>query len=364
MGEAASASEPDTRSYEEAVAILRSRVRKKRPDADPIDLGTLADRIPDGKAKLDVRGTPSSAGFPRKMGLYTSPHLVGLFAKYLFEIWEPLSQSPKLPRYLQLLFMLAVHTFIREGVDTAIIETHHGGEYDATNETIDVLEERAVEKEVLLRFVVGDDPDLPCDAPNPMPDVQRSNCALALAALEDIEKGVESFHWLRRFQHISWGTNAHWFLDGAHNEMSVGKAADCPSKYSPLQQTLIFNQHSDERDPAKVMGRLSRALQDARVDHVIFANYNPHRTYVTALEGDELESKVTQDQVQTQQFTGIWNQSQPQSVIHASPYIQHAMLTALNIGNACGGMHTLITGSLHLVGGAMNFLAGLGSEEA
>lgn len=216
-----------------------------------------------------------------------------LFAKYFFEIWEPLSRGPKLPRYLQLLFLLATHAFIREGVDAAIIETHHGGEYDATNvierpvvtvvtplgmdhakqlgptirniawhkagifkpgamafasaqdfeETVPVLEERAAENEVLLRFVAGDDPDLPRDSPDLMPDVQRANCSLALAAvrallkvkcpqrlgsmqLEDIEKGVENFQWPGRFQHVAWGSNAHWFLDGAHNEMSVGKAAD------------------------------------------------------------------------------------------------------------------------------------------
>lgn len=37
------------------------------------------------------------------------------------------------PRYLQLLAILAFHTFIRERVDAAIFEVHHGGEYDATN---------------------------------------------------------------------------------------------------------------------------------------------------------------------------------------------------------------------------------------
>jgi folylpolyglutamate synthase len=29
--------------------------------------------------------------------------------------------------------LLSFHTFIREGVDTAIYETHHRGEYDSTN---------------------------------------------------------------------------------------------------------------------------------------------------------------------------------------------------------------------------------------
>ena len=38
-----------------------------------------------------------------------------------------------MPRYLQLLALVAFHTFIKEATDAAIWETHHGGEYDATN---------------------------------------------------------------------------------------------------------------------------------------------------------------------------------------------------------------------------------------
>ncbi|KAK8061727.1 tetrahydrofolylpolyglutamate synthase [Apiospora phragmitis] len=355
MGNTYSPPVQDDRTYEAAMAILRSRRRKQRPDTNPVDLGPLADRIPDGKGS-SMSGSPSIAGmkewlrqighsddainnlnmihvagtkgkestcafaesllhafgqrtgFPRKTGLYTSPYLVyteerirldtlpirrDLFAKYFFEIWDPLSKGQHLPRYLQLLFMMAIHTKIREGVDTAIIETHHGGEYDATNvieypvvtvvtplgmdhakqlsptirniawhkagifkplamafssvqdfeETVGVLENRAAEHKVLLRFVPADSPDVPRDSPRLMPDVQRANCSLALAAVrallkakcpsplgsiqpEDIERGVEQFQWPGRFQHVSWGSNVPWFLDGAHNEMSVGKAAD------------------------------------------------------------------------------------------------------------------------------------------
>ena len=53
------------------------------------------------------------------------------FAKYFFEVWDVLHDAP--PRYLQLFAILAIHIFIREGVGAAVIETHHGGEYDATN---------------------------------------------------------------------------------------------------------------------------------------------------------------------------------------------------------------------------------------
>ena len=95
-------------------------------------------------------------GFPKRIGLYTSPDLQcireriqidgkpiteELFTRYFFEVWECLmtsgrDQNPETtnqPRYLQFLALLAFHTFIRENVPAAIFETHHGGEYCATN---------------------------------------------------------------------------------------------------------------------------------------------------------------------------------------------------------------------------------------
>lgn len=245
-------------------------------------------------------------GFPKRIGLYTSPHLKrvqeriqinckpiseDLFAKYVFEVWDILSSNtlPK-PRYLQLLMLVSVHTFIRENVDAAIYETHNGGEYDATNivlkpivtgistigmdhveqlgPSIDniawhkagifksgrpafstpqeplaaaVLERRASEKNVPLEFI-DIDPLLPLNAPALRPQVQKTNASLALAltrsflgekapaaccdlTVQDISIGVQQFFWIGRFQNITQGRN-QWFLDGAHNEMSVRNAGE------------------------------------------------------------------------------------------------------------------------------------------
>jgi folylpolyglutamate synthase len=74
------------------------------------------------------------------------------------------------------------------------------------------------------------------------PDIQRTNGSVALAAvrrflqqkapkdghslsLSDISKGVSQFSWPGRFQLVLEGPYK-WFLDGAHNEMSVSKAAE------------------------------------------------------------------------------------------------------------------------------------------
>lgn len=94
----------------------------------------------------------------RKIGLYTSPHLRFVreriqinneplseekFAHYFFEIWDRLDESAKeagkpadltaKPVYFRYLTLMALHTYMSEGIDTAIIECGIGGEYDSTN---------------------------------------------------------------------------------------------------------------------------------------------------------------------------------------------------------------------------------------
>lgn len=106
-----------------------------------------------------VRGKAKGLG---KIGLYTSPHLVtvreriridgapiseSLFTHCFFDLWNrfshteaisnpshlnPLSPDNK-PGYFRFLTLLALHTFMEEGVETAIVECGIGGEYDSTN---------------------------------------------------------------------------------------------------------------------------------------------------------------------------------------------------------------------------------------
>lgn len=218
-------------------------------------------------------------------------------------MWDTLSEKnggEKMPRSLQLLALVSLHAFIREGVEAAVIETHHGGEYDATNvvekpvatvvtslgmdhaaqlgpgieniawhksgifkpgacafsagqeeSAADAIRRRAAEKGVDVQFV-ADDESLPGDAPQLRPDVQRMNCALAVAAVRsfveakapgevgpllpaDIQRGIEGFSWPGRFQVIPDGS-FQWFLEGAHNEMSIAKAAEWFSEVSQMQR--------------------------------------------------------------------------------------------------------------------------------
>jgi folylpolyglutamate synthase len=199
--------------------------------------------------------------------------------------------------------LVAFHAFIREGVEAAIFETHHGGEYDATNviehpivtvitplgmdhvkqlgPTIEniawhkagifkrgfhalsspqeasaagVLRSRASEKGTTVQFVEENDPSLPANALQLKPDVQRMNCSVALAAVRcfleekapkdiaqlshsDIVQGIRRFSWPGRFQVLVEGA-FNWFIDCAHNEMSVGKAAEWFIESSQEQRCL------------------------------------------------------------------------------------------------------------------------------
>jgi folylpolyglutamate synthase len=113
---------------------------------------------------LQYRGGPVGGGFQggerrylSKIGTYTSPHLLtvreriridgspiseSLFVRYFFEVWDrfsastpdsdPMSLDTK-PNYFRYLTILALHTFIQEGIETAIVECGIGGEYDSTN---------------------------------------------------------------------------------------------------------------------------------------------------------------------------------------------------------------------------------------
>lgn len=261
------------------------------------------------------------------------------------------------PRYLQFLALVSFHAFIEEGVDVAIYETHQGGEYDATNviprpivtaiTPIDedhmhqlgpslenvawhkagifkagapafsasqqnavatVLQKRAADKGVTLEFVEVCS-DLPADAPQLKPEVQLLNFSLARAVSNsflrqrapqgnamlsslDIIQGLQAFSWPGRFQSISDG-NFTWFLDGAHNKLSLGICArwfsqtssnmernmtgslisnDMLMPNSSVCQVLIFGHYSSHRDRVALLESLACSLlqHHISIQHVIF----------------------------------------------------------------------------------------------
>lgn len=55
-------------------------------------------------------------------------------------------------------------------------------------------------------------------------------------------------------------------------------------------------------------------------------------------------------------YSGIWKGLDPKATISSEPTIEAALNLAKSMGRDHGGMDVLVTGSLHLVGGALNIL--------
>ncbi|SMR42156.1 unnamed protein product [Zymoseptoria tritici ST99CH_1E4] len=395
-------------------------------------------------AESILRAHGRRTGFPRKTGLYTSPHLMlpeeririnyeplspWLFATYFFEVNDRLPELEakydpsknvvdRGPRFLQMFALFAFHVFIREKVDVAIIETHSGGQYDATNviqnpivtaistlgmdhidmlgPTIEniawhkagifkagavalsavqdqgpskVLKERAIEKGDDVRFVQLDT-RLPLDSLTLQPRVQRKNASLAVAAAsaflariapdpikdltdEDIAAGIEQFSWPGRFQTLAEG-NMTWFLDSAHNNMSVeiaaewfaqaGRSLQIASQKS-YQRILIFSHINELRDAAELLTSLGTALHshDADVAHVIFSTYD---------ESEGTKSAHTSETLGP--LDRAWASIAAPGKVWHEPTIQGAIALARRL--SIGETQTLITGSQHLVGPALKVL--------
>ncbi|KAF7181984.1 hypothetical protein CNMCM7691_001372 [Aspergillus felis] len=380
-------------------------------------------------------------GFPKKIGLYTGPHLQSireriqiddhpvpedLFTRYFFEVWDRIMPEDakmdsgvrvaKQPRYLQFLALLAFHTFIREEVDAAIFEVHHGGEYDATNviqspvvtgitslgmdhvaqlgptiETIawhkagifkpgapafsvtqdlgpaEVMRKRALDKGTTLTFVSANE-FLPISGRTLSVPVQRLNCSLALELTKafvrikapghtltdaDISHGVENFQMIGRFEIIDEG-QLQWFVDGAHNVLSLEQAAEWFARNAKNEykcHTLIFSHLSAERDGATLVRCLAHALFKNKVKpgHVIFTTYQEK-------DDDPIDQSIKGSEPLLHLYASVWKELDPQAMVTTTPTIEGALRLAREIGVREDGMQVLVTGSLHMVGGALSVL--------
>jgi folylpolyglutamate synthase len=236
-----------------------------------------------------------------------------LFAKYFFEVWDKLkaaagqSEVPAVkPVYFRYLTLMSYHAFIQEGVNAAVYEVGVGGEYDSTNivdhpiatgistlgidhtftlgekieeiawhkagiqkkgvpsftvkqnlQALQVIDNRAKEREVKSLTVVDEDPRLEGLKIRPNASFQRLNASLAIAlaktALQkldpnfdprttslpkDFVDGLEQVVWRGRFERKNEG-NIVWYLDGAHTQDSIIIAAkwfgnEISQTYKPL----------------------------------------------------------------------------------------------------------------------------------
>ncbi|KAH0423726.1 hypothetical protein CcaCcLH18_11977 [Colletotrichum camelliae] len=327
-----------------------------------------------------------------------------LFAKYVYDVRDRLGLDDGTdgPRYLQLLALISFHVFIQQDVDVAIYETHHGGEFDATNviphpivtaitsigidhivdlgPTIEniawhkagifksgspalsapqplnvakVLTDRAAEKGVQLKFVEAD-PALPGNFTS---HVQRLNCSLARAACDEflkrrgaegherlsprvIAEAIRHFQWPGRFQQIQEGPRT-WYLDGAHNELSICEAVNW------------FQQATSKHDISSMCRILIFAQNsDNRDGEAVLRSLTQsvrvpfHRAILTTYCETEVECTTEEVQVLSR-YQQIWAQLIPETPISVTRSVKAAIALARDGERDMTGKHILVTGSLY-----------------
>ena len=431
----------------------------------------LAQYLPPPGAPASSPTTPAS---PTKIGLYTSPHLRFVreriqinnepisedkFARYFFHVWDRLdaaaeahgapSDTPTKPVYFRYLTLMALHAYLEEGVDTAVIECGIGGEYDSTNiltkptvtavtslgidhvamlgstlpeiawhkagifkpgsiafsapqkeEAIKVLQQRAAERGTSLH-VVDVHPSL---ANNEVrlglsASFQKVNASVAIAAAAQhlrelghsaIPDPTTSPHivlpdeFVRGLEHVRWPGRCEirrengivWHIDGGHTLESIevtgrwfAEQIHASSSASP-RRILIFNQQT--RDADALARGLYSALQsgiqaqDSSIfSHVIFTT---NQTFNTGYKPDLVSINTNQQDVDAlsvqKALAKTWNDIDSRASVTIVGSIEDAIddarKTVQKWAKDDGAVHhkvmTLVTGSLHLVGGFLEVL--------
>ncbi|KAH8770921.1 Mur ligase [Diaporthe sp. PMI_573] len=423
----------------------------------------------------DGAGQAAETGAEKlKVGLLTSPHLVAVrerirvgasplseaaFAKYFFEVSDALtgtgpnassSSHPEdaepgtRPIYARYLTLMALHVFLREGVDVAVLETGVGGEYDATNivahpvatgistlgidhvfvlgDTVDkiawhkagiikagagtanfaveqpafpsaedVLRRRAREKGADLK-VLGVDARLAAGGVAVRPDAafQRRNASLAVALAEaalarvepeggfvrdeeklpaEFKEGIEQVVWRGRCEvKEEEGGRLRWHIDGAHTTDSLKMAARWfvganEGRRGP--RILIFNQQGRTEAIDFLEGLHSGAKRDdgSSFDHVVFCTNVTHATtgYKRDFVNHQYDPEAIQKLTVQRTFAERWATLDPKANITVIPSIEEALNVARDLTGSLEegeAVQAFITGSLHLVGGALGILEG------
>jgi folylpolyglutamate synthase len=413
---------------------------------------------------------------PRKTGLYTSPHLRFVreriqidnepiseekFAKYFFEVWDKLEAAakaenapadvPTKPVYFRYLTLMALHGYLNEGVDSAVIECGIGGEYDSTNilskptvtavtslgidhvamlgstlpeiawhkagifkpgsvaftapqkeEAIKVLRQRAEEKGIYLHEVelhpslANGSIKLGLSA-----DFQKINASVAIAAaaahlralghtsipdptatahIELPQKfidGLEKVRWSGRCE-VRREKNVAWHIDGAHTLESIevtgrwfaeqiASTTAAATSASKVPRVLIFNQQT--RDASSLAQALYTTLQSGLTagstspfTHVIFTT---NQTFNEGYRPDLVSMNTDKEEVDAlavqKALARTWSEIDSSAEVHVLKTIEEAVSTARKVARervdgSDAEVMVLVTGSLHLVGGALEVL--------
>ncbi|KAL8792624.1 MAG: hypothetical protein Q9195_004752 [Heterodermia aff. obscurata] len=396
----------------------------------------------------------------QKIGLYTSPHLrfvreriqinneplsEGMFARYFFETWDRLEDTARRkglptdvtakPVYFRFLTLMAFHTFLSEGVDTAIIECGIGGEYDSTNiikkptvtgitslgidhtavlgntieeiawhkagimkngapaftspqpeSALNVLHTRASEKAVQLQLVESNS-DVESIQLGLAADFQKTNASLAVSLAQvhltalgspptpssplapEFVKGLEQVRWPGRCE-IRREENIAWHIDGCHTLESIKVAGtwfaqQIQNKSSTQRQStriLLFNQQTRDADALAraLYQNLAAALGDDRpFTHAVFCSNTTFKDegFSPDLVSINTDAKAVQTLEVQHRLADTWRSIDAQTKVEVKPTIEEAVIWVRDIARSeQEEVMTLVTGSVHLVGGFLEVL--------
>jgi folylpolyglutamate synthase len=360
---------------------------------------------------------------------------------------------PTKPVYFRYLTLMALHAYLEEGVDSAVIECGIGGEFDSTNiltkptvtavtslgidhtamlgstlpeiawhkagifkkgsvaftapqkeEALTVLRERAAERGVDLHTIevhpslANNEIKLGLSA-----EFQKVNASVAIAAAAahlrvlghtsvpdptataHIElpakfvRGLEEVRWAGRCE-IRREKNLAWHIDGAHTLDSIevtgrwfaqqmaSATATAPTQLQ-VPRILIFNQQT--RDANALAKALYAALQSSITSgstspftHVIFTT---NQTFSEGYKPDLVSINTNQQDVDTlavqKALAQTWSDIDSSAQVHVLKTIEEAVSMARSVAYAWAEdarlgaeVMALVTGSLHLVGGALEVL--------
>ncbi|KAI1430827.1 tetrahydrofolylpolyglutamate synthase [Xylaria sp. CBS 124048] len=257
-------------------------------------------------------------------------------------------------------------------------------------EAAHVLQERAREKGVLLK-VLDIDPRLKGVNIRPNAVFQKKNASLGIAlaetALEKLDPsfepdasalagafvdGLEQVVWRGRCEVKSEAEGQIiWHIDGAHTVDSLKMATmwfagECATKVGP--KALIFNQQGREEAVHFLDGMITalkahgQGVNDA-FDYVVFCTNVTHAEtgYRRDFVNHQYDPEAIKALTAQHRFAEKWATLDPRAKIAVVPTIEEAINHMRDLGSSASEGQTiqvLITGSLHLVGGALSILDG------
>ncbi|KFZ22961.1 hypothetical protein V502_02562 [Pseudogymnoascus sp. VKM F-4520 (FW-2644)] len=245
-----------------------------------------------------------------------------------------------------------------------------------------VVAQRAKEKDARVE-IVHVDPRLKDVRITPDAKFQKQNASLAISLTETVMKRLEPDFKLppdtlpKEFvdgleQVVLRGrcetkveSNIRWFIDGAHTADSLKVSAQWfggeSAKHAAGKRVLIFNQQGREEAVELLEGLYNGIAEQGLVkfDHVVFCT---NITYAEGYKKDFVnvmyDPAAIKGMTMQKAFKEKWEKMDPAATVMLSETIEGALGHVRELADQGGEVQALVTGSLHLVGGALGVLEG------